>query len=92
MKDCESTLGRKRDEIAILERDARELRKTIEKEKRDEASIRGMLVQEEATLGESQEEYDAKIAARNAAQWTNARNCSGATPNSTPSSARRRRK
>ena len=68
VKDCESTLGRKRDEIAILERDARELRKTIEKEKRDEASIRGMLVQEEATLGESQEEYDAKIAARNAAQ------------------------
>ena len=68
VKDCEMTLGRKRDEIGILEGDVADLKKTIAKEKKDEAGIRGKLVQEEATLGESEGEYNAKISSRNAAQ------------------------
>jgi structural maintenance of chromosome 3 (chondroitin sulfate proteoglycan 6) len=66
--DCESTLGRKRDEIGILDRDVTELTKSATREKKNEHGIKGKLVEEIATLGESEEEYGAKIARRNAAQ------------------------
>jgi len=66
--DCEATLARKRDEIGILDRDARDLKKAAEKEAKDERAIKGKLLEEETKLGESEEEYKAKIATRNAAQ------------------------
>ena len=66
--DCESTLGRKRDEIGLLDKDVKALQKQAAKEKKDEARIKGQLVTEIATLGESEVDYKSKIAQRNTAQ------------------------
>ena len=49
-------------------RRARLRKKAAEKEAKDERAIKGKLLEEEAKLGESEEEYKAKIATRNAAQ------------------------
>jgi structural maintenance of chromosome 3 (chondroitin sulfate proteoglycan 6) len=68
IKDCEGTLTRKRGEIGILEKDVADLKQSVKRDHRDEAGIRGKLGEEEATLGASDGEYQAKIAARNAAQ------------------------
>ena len=91
VKDCESTLGRKRDEIAILERDARELRKTIEKESGTRPPSGECSCRRRQRSGSLRRSMMRKLR-RGTRRRTNARNCSGATPNSTPSSARRRRK
>ena len=68
IKECEVTLTRKRGEIDIIENDVTNLRESIERDRRDEADIRGKLAEEEAALGVSDGEYQQKITERNAAQ------------------------
>ena len=68
VKDCEGTLARKADEIDILKKDVDKLRKRIDTDKKDAASIKAKLAEEEAALQASDGEYQTKIAARNKAQ------------------------
>ena len=66
--DADATADRKREEVAILEDDVKELAKTIAAEREDEGRLKKKLAAEEAALAESEGEYQEKLATRNAAQ------------------------
>ena len=66
--DAETTAARKREEVAILEDDVKALKRTIKDERADEAKIKAKLSEEDASLAQSEGEYQEKIGTRNAAQ------------------------
>ena len=68
VKDCEMTLGRKRDEIGHPRGRREGPQKDHRRRARRMRQASGESWAEEATLGESEGEYNAKISSRNAAQ------------------------